>query len=145
LLVNAGIFMIAEIKKHIPYVERETRIVIFDGLTGDMTWKTTAEIVLSEAWSAHLQSAELHMRHLLMNPPTSDADWEKGWDYFKLQVEQIRGAQKNFAAGHPVLSPLGWVQKINPTSEGTAKSEEDAKPSTSQMPESSDHKEKGSH
>ena len=115
LLVNAGIFMIGEIKKHIPYVERETRVVVFDGMTGEMQWKSTADIALSEMWTNHLQLAELHLRHLIMNPPAKDEDWEAGWTYFKSQIEQVRGAQKNFMDGSPILCPpLGWIRKVEP-------------------------------
>jgi hypothetical protein len=117
ILVNAGIFMIAEIKKHIPYVERETRVTVFDGITGEIDWKSTSSVALSEMWMNHLQQAELGLRHMVMSPTMTDGDWEVAWNQFKFQIEHLRGGQKNYEAGHPILCPpFGWIRKITPLS-----------------------------
>jgi hypothetical protein len=115
ILVNAGIYMIAEIKKHVPFVDGPTSITVFDGITGEIDWKSTATLALSEMWAKETQDAELGLHHMLMWPSMSQADWEKAWNYFKFKIEAIRGSQRNFLAGHPVLCPgHGVIRQVTP-------------------------------
>ncbi len=114
ILIQAGVFIMGEIKQHVAGVERETRIAVFHG-NGEMRWLSVAELSLCETWLDNLQKAELHLRHLIMNPSIKEGDWELGWKEYNLQIERIRGVQRSFRNGEPVwCQAAGWIRGVKP-------------------------------
>ncbi len=91
-LINAGVFIVKEVKKAIHGCDGETNVAIF-AKDGDFRFLNSLEVLQIEGWLTTLAHSNAELFKAVVNPHMDEEAFGKTWMDFKQKIENLRNGQ----------------------------------------------------